>query len=454
MTLNQMSGRAAMNGSARAERVVSRAAASAVEWVVAAIVGTLVTLSLTAPQSAPAWQGSIWREGSLLMALALVVVLRFNITRAGPFMGIFASWLIVIAIGTIARFGQVDPMNELMRHVYMIGIGALAYQACGTKTGRSIVRKFIWFILMATAVICISSMADLVAGGWSWEKARVYKSVSLLEHGIAYNSLLFIMVVALVTLARSSKAAVWVWRAAFAVMLVGSVLLGTRAPVVSMIIAWAAVIAYSVQIRLSGRSVTRFGATILAALGLAIPLIALGLILSDPTSPLARLGAGRMSLWQISIAIWQENPILGVGPNALKFGAQDFLNFGTFTVEYQRQSILSLGGGGFHNLWLDTLASKGVVGLVGLLVSYFLLLRTGLLRAAEPKAQSFLVLLLILLARSFVEVSGLYGYQNAPLDFVVMVALAASMREAISPWTGSERSGAPKTSDDLRALAA
>lgn len=367
------------------------------------------------------------------MALALLVVLKFNIARAGPFIVIFASWLFVVAIGATARIGQADSLNELIRHIYMIGIGALTYQACGSKIGSSIVRKFIWFTLVAIAIICIASVADVMSGGWSWDKARVYKSVSLVERGIAFNSLILIMVVALVALAKSSKAAKWVWFAVFGVMLASSFLFATRAPFVSMAIAWAAVAAYRLRIRLGSQSVTRFGATALAVVGLALPLVTLALVMSDPTSPIARLGAGRMSIWQISIAVWQENPIFGAGPNAFRFGAREFLNFGSFTADYERNGILNLGGGGFHNLWLDTLASKGLVGLIGLIVSYFLLLRTGLLRAADASATPFLVLLLILLTRSFVEVSGQYGYQNSPLDFLVMVALAATMRDAISP---------------------
>lgn len=442
--LNQMNGRTAITGNASAKRMLSYAAGASVDWLVAITVGILVCGSLLAPQSGAAWQASMWRGGSLVLALALVVVLKFNVARAGPFIVIFASWLFVVAIGAIARIGQTDSLNELIRHIYMIGIGALTYQACGSKIGSSIVRKFIWFTLVAIAIICIALVPDVMSGGWSWDKARVYKAVSLSERGIGFNSLILIMVVALVTLAKSSKAVTWVWITAFGVMLASSFLFATRAPFVSMAVAWAAVAAYSLHIRLGNQSVTRFGATALAVIGLALPLVALALIVSDPASPLARFGAGRIALWQISIAVWQENPIFGAGPNALMFGAQEFLNIGSFTAHYERNSILNLSGGGFHNLWLDTLASKGLIGLIGLLISYFLLLRTGLLRAADPQAMPFVILLFILLTRSFVEVSGQYGYQNSPLDLVVMIAIAATMRDAIAPIVWQENEARPE----------
>lgn len=68
----------------------------------------------------------------------------------------------------------------------------------------------------------------------------------------------------------------------------------------------------------------------------------------------------RLLLWQASVSMFKENPIFGIGP--LRFG-QELPGYLPDTSQSQEIDYTHA-----HNLYFDTLATTGLVGLAGLLV--------------------------------------------------------------------------------------
>lgn len=79
---------------------------------------------------------------------------------------------------------------------------------------------------------------------------------------------------------------------------------------------------------------------------------------TDP-SKFSSIGA-RLEMWRDSISIWKANPIIGTGIGDFK---SDRLKFVSDGVSYVKQPYRHA-----HNIYLDVLATAGLVGLLGLLV--------------------------------------------------------------------------------------
>jgi O-antigen ligase len=403
-------------------------------WLTAATVAATTTVSLPAQLAGLGLGAYGWRVGSLVLAAAMLAVSGYRLGAAWPLFLAMAPWMAALTAITAVHLGHPEAWLEWLRHAYMLMVGACVFAGSQTPAGRTLLARTVGLLLVGLLALSILPTLMLLETGWSWEGARLFKARS--PGGLSLNT--FIFMLALLVSAQwmlAGRRGALLTTAGF---LAASILFATRAPLYAAVLAAAAAGLFAYW--RGGRRLSAATSALLACAILITPLIFVYLATINPGDGLARALAGRAELWRISFAVWQTHPVVGAGPDALASSLAGNVNAGQFFTDWRRESLLSLTGGGFHNIWLETLASKGLVGLVGLFGSYFLLLRLALASAAAGRNPAFLFFTLLLLSRGYVEVSGLFSYENSPHDFVAFAMIAASMAAALaepSPAAGS-----------------
>jgi O-antigen ligase len=404
---------------ARPER--GAALTHALTWAMAAAVTLLVLASLSQGAVTSTMAGYAWRLASVMLAGALVASVAFRLRSAVTFLTIFAPWMAAMLLLLVVRLGDPRDLEEIFRHVIMLAVGACVFAGVQSATGRALITRTMWALLTAIMLISVPPALELLSNGWSWEAARYYKWINSTK-GLAFNTNFFILAMLVIGLWPERKAALPLWWAAVVTLALGSVLFATRAPPVSAAIAALFGAAYAARRRAQGPNAPQPGVLPLALL--LIPFAGLIYLITHPTGFTNQLFTLRTYIWQIALVVWREAPIFGHGWDAMTAGQNDALNAPTFDLDWERITVHTLRWGGYHNIWLDTLTSKGLVGFLGLLSSYYLMLRLALARAGAAGGAPFLIVVLLLLYRGYVEVGGPYSYQNSPLDFMAMVVLA------------------------------
>jgi exopolysaccharide production protein ExoQ len=100
---------------------------------------------------------------------------------------------------------------------------------------------------------------------------------------------------------------------------------------------------------------------------------------------------GRTKIWEYTLAIWKQNPIIGYGN--LLWGEDMRLAYGGYYHWTPAHA---------HNQVIQTLGESGIVGLIGLLI-YFLILSIYSIRISRVTKGVSLVILILLFIRSFSE---------------------------------------------------
>lgn len=396
--------------------------AEAATWATAIVVTLLVATSLSqGGDFSTSLGGYAWRLASLLLSLALVVSVGFRLGSAGRFLKLFAPWIVALVVIIFARFGALDPVEEFSRQMIMLAVGACVFAGARSGVGRALITRTMWALLTVMVLISLPPAWELLSSGWSWEAARYYKWIHAFK-GLAFNTNFAVLAMLVIGLWSERKAAPALWWAGVLTLVLGSVLFATRAPLISTAVAAALGAGYAAMRRAEGPAARP--PLVLPLLLLLVPLGVLLFLIIHPEVVADRVFNLRSYLWQISLVVWRDHPIFGAGVEAMHQAQTDSLNIPNFVADFERLSVHTLRYGGFHNLWLEALATKGLVGFLGLLSSYFLLMRLALARAAAPGAAPLLVLVLLLFWRGLVEVGGPYSYQISPLDFVAMMVLA------------------------------
>ncbi len=65
---------------------------------------------------------------------------------------------------------------------------------------------------------------------------------------------------------------------------------------------------------------------------------------------------GRLALWDVAFKVWEENPVLGTGPGDYDDDLVDYQSKGWYPGVFVHDSV--------HNIYLQALASTGIVGLL------------------------------------------------------------------------------------------
>jgi O-antigen ligase len=401
-------------------------------WLTAAAVAATTTVSLPAQLAGLGLGAYGWRLGSMALAAAMLACSGFRLQAAWPLFLAMTPWMAALTALTVIHLDHPAAWLEWLRHAYMLLVGACVFAGSQTPAGRTLLTRTVTLMLVGLLALSVVPAVMLLETGWTWEAARLFKARS--PAGLSLNTFIFLfaLLVSAQWMLAGRRLASLLTTAGF---LFASILFATRAPLYAAVL--AAIVAGLFAYWRSGRALSAAGSAILSCVILGVPLAFLYLVLSNPGEGVAHALAGRAQLWQISFAVWQENPVVGAGPDALASSLAGNVNAGQFFADWRRESLLSLTGGGFHNIWLETLASKGLLGLFGLFASYFLLLRLALASAAAGRSPAFLFFTLLLLSRGYVEVSGLFSYENSPHDFVAFAMIAASMAMALAEPTSA-----------------
>ena len=120
--------------------------------------------------------------------------------------------------------------------------------------------------------------------------------------------------------------------------------------------------------------------------------------------------SGRIGIWEFSLNLWQENPILGAG-------------YRTFEL------IPASHGYTAHNIYLSILAELGVVGLFMLLVVFVIIVVSGI-KSSVKTDRMLLGVIVVILASGMTE-AYLFGFggTNSMITWLILIAFAALGRE-------------------------
>lgn len=134
----------------------------------------------------------------------------------------------------------------------------------------------------------------------------------------------------------------------------------------------------------------------------------------------------RLMLWQQALALWKEDPVIGVGIGSFRYNVEK-------NIEQQKTQLIRSYSHA-HNIFLDALASTGLFGLGGLVIALFIMpalhfLRDGI--AATLKNRNFPTLSGLLLLMSFAVFGMTEGWlihsgMIAVFCFILIVFLSAA----------------------------
>jgi O-antigen ligase len=232
------------------------------------------------------------------------------------------------------------------------------------------------------------------------------------------NLSLFILTLGIATIQFRRK---WIYFLLFVPVVFLSIALATRTPALALV--FASIIAFSIKPILSQllRSNIRLVGYILIGFVMFIPIIILMYLIANPNPELGRVLAGRLSLWQAGYLQWAENPIFGNFTRPFEEAMIAAKPVMVFKYEWEFHSLYELkGSGGFHSTWVETFASYGIVGFIGVFLTYFGLM----VKAYKAKYLGMSIVVMLLFLRSFAEVSGPLGYANGAMDFILGMSLA------------------------------
>lgn len=175
---------------------------------------------------------------------------------------------------------------------------------------------------------------------------------------------------------------------------------GSRGGWVSYAVVCAALILMEVQTRKIAPWKTAAFAVLLLVLGAFLALQNSGtrarldqslLLFSGDEAKIDQALSSRLTLWKDAIAMIEAHPVNGVGVRTFRFAYPDFAMRGDPFIqpEPDQETGKVTGASYAHQLVLEVTTEAGLVGLAGLAVFYFLLVKCWQQAEAEQKVQSW-----------------------------------------------------------------
>lgn len=386
--------------------------------------------------------GVAWRAGALLL-IVMAWRNRLDMTSAKQFAAIFLPWL---ASSLIAALYTLNPENiaDVARQFFIVAIGAAVHTAARRESQRHEIQKTLLVAAIVTGIISILVARPLVENGWSWEAVRATKNQLIETSGFGANTVCFAGLVAACAAYRTER---WRVLSLFLIILfvLLSIALAARAPM--LLLAVAGLISWPLSRMKWSGLLSRTDVSFVAAAIFLMVTVGSFLLSVDciARSTLADQLAGRSALWQIGLSGWADAPVLGNGLHSYARVLSVHLGQGTFRTAFEMRALYTLNGGAFHNIWVTVLVERGLLGMLGLYLSYSLLIRRLLLnlKFLTPQGRfQALAIIMLLFLRGFVEITGLMSYGNSALDAIVIIALAlmlappARRRSRSAGWGG------------------
>lgn len=226
----------------------------------------------------------------------------------------------------------------------------------------------------------------------------------------------------------TSPTAKWLYTLALLGVLAGAAGAGSRSGLIGGAIAIVGTMVTRPGLALGRRAAVGVGSIFLAGVAFLVGFVANPVNLQRGFSD---RGAGRVDLWNASVALIKENPLLGSGFGQLSqlLPQNLLLTPGSRMLNELRPDVSA------HNTWLDIAGDLGLVGL-GIFISVFLVAIVGLLRpqwfhTRELSVTLFVMMLPVLSGSFFLPLL------NNKLGWA-LVGLSASLAvpSAASRWSG------------------
>jgi O-antigen ligase len=274
----------------------------------------------------------------------------------------------------------------------------------------------------------------------TYQSARVFKYYAQLAN-VPLNALAFGAVFSYICgmcLIRENR---WLWLLGFILLLVSVVFGGSRAPVASM-----AACAFMLLV-LNGVFSARLSSRVAAWIGIAAALAAIAIVSQHVTfKQMSDVTEGRWDIWSVAWQKFLERPLLGYGFESWR---DDLVS--RLPGEYDLTSaIAGTFAGAYHNEYLTMLAEQGVIGFLAVITFFSFLLRCSWKLAFRASytwrhGQWALLGCLFLMLRAGVEIPGLFGYGQEPVDYLafLFVAIVLSRFSVEEDYLRSPRADSP-----------
>jgi O-antigen ligase len=201
---------------------------------------------------------------------------------------------------------------------------------------------------------------------------------------------------------------------------ISSIFTGSRAPLVIMAASVFVLLCFN-GLR-SKRALRRLATACLGALAVLVLVVVAFL---TPDADMNHATEGRSHLWSVGISKFIERPLFGFGYESWRDDLVSRLP-GEYNLTFDLAKSL---GGGYHNEYVSVLAEEGLIGAAAAGLIVWLLLRSSYLLAFHQWStvttrQWPLFGAIFLLLRANVEVPGLFGYGQDPVDYLAYLFLA------------------------------
>ena len=329
--------------------------------------------------------------------------------------------LCLIWLGT-ALFAY-DVTRALIGWVKILALCVLAMCFSRAMRNAAIARVFGAALVASSLMIAVFIAATYVRfAGWTlptYGASRQLKNVALSD-GIQLNGIAFAALMTFVTGMCTWRKSRWNWVIGAAVLMVCSLLTGSRTPLAVLIVS-ALALAFVNGIR-SRNLFSRY----LALAAAAAVLIAAGVFLKAASfKKMSDLTEGRWDIWYVAVHKFVEHPLVGNGFESVNDDLYERMP-GFYRLPRKRDDTFP---GGYHNEYVGTLAEEGLIGFIPLVTLYgFLIRSSGQLAfrkwATWRNGQWALLGALFLLFRAADELPGLFGYANGLGDFQAYLFLA------------------------------
>ena len=327
--------------------------------------------------------------------------------------------------------------------------GSIAHDVVGVNIGRqafTLTLALALLILMRepeARLIAIKGLAIVVAvvvgvTGWiyvsliptygfTYDALRVIKGVTMTDYDVGLNTISYLAVVALIGVRMAYPLSRFGTYMLFFIGLVSVFVLGSRATILALMLAWAIVWILRAMWRSS---------PLLGALGipLIIAICAAGwMLVADyaveirevfGAEALREISVGRTDMWEAGLTMFSERPLFGWGPESWKLVLLEFLPGSDDRIF---KVIAGLESGSFHNGFIAIAAERGGFGLASAVLMQIYLFwcaarvyrRRHLFDPREAQAVEYVpVLVLFMFLRGLAESSGLFGNANSEVDYL------------------------------------
>lgn len=263
--------------------------------------------------------------------------------------------------------------------------------------------------------------------GFSYDALRLIKGVTMTDYDVGLNTISYLAVIALIGVRMAYPLSRTGTYSLFAFGLFCVFVLGSRATILALLLAWFVVWLLRTMWRTS---------PMLGLLGIPVVVascVAGWMIVADyaveirelfGAEVLREISVGRTDMWQAGLAMFAERPLFGWGPESWKLMLLEFLPGSDDRIF---KVISGLESGSFHNGFIAVSAERGSLGLASaVLMQVYLFwcaarvyMRRALFDEREQQAVQYVPLLvLFMFARGLAESSGLFGNANSEVDYL------------------------------------